>query len=77
MTTFSNNLIYLRQHRGLSQEALAKELKASRQSVGHWESGRQEPHLCYLVRLCEFFDVSIDEMVKKEIGRAITKNVVI
>ena len=36
---FGGNLQYLRQQRGMSQEALAEQLGVSRQSVSKWESG--------------------------------------
>ena len=37
--SLSENLQFLRQRRGITQEQLAEELDVSRQSVSKWESG--------------------------------------
>lgn len=37
--SLSENLQFLRQRRGVTQEQLAEELDVSRQSVSKWESG--------------------------------------
>lgn len=77
---FHTNLKILRESRGLSQEALADELgDTSRQTIGAWESGRFNPPICKLIKVAEFFDVTVDSLLKSEVvehthvGRYITK----
>lgn len=37
--SFAENLVYLRQHYGVTQEGLAEQLGVSRQTVSKWEAG--------------------------------------
>lgn len=37
--SFADNLVYLRQHYGITQEGLAEQLSVSRQTVSKWEAG--------------------------------------
>jgi transcriptional regulator with XRE-family HTH domain len=46
-----------RQAKGLSQQALARQIKVSSNSVSEWERGRSTPGLEPLRRLCEALDV--------------------
>lgn len=54
----------LRKSRGLSQEQLATELNVSRQSISKWELGESKPEIENLITLSEYFNVSIDELLK-------------
>lgn len=54
----------LRLARGLTQEALARTLFVSRQTISHWESGRTAPDAQSLVMLGALFGVSVDALVK-------------
>lgn len=51
---------------GYSQEALAKELGVSRQSVFKWEKGESIPDVSKIVLLSEILSVSIDELLSRE-----------
>ena len=46
----------------LSQEELAERLEVSRQSVSQWETGAALPELDNLIRMCNIFDVSLDQL---------------
>ncbi len=59
----SKNLKFLRKEKGIGQDALAKELNISVKTVSHWETGYSQPSIEQLIRLADFFDVSIDELV--------------
>ncbi|MEG0366635.1 MAG: helix-turn-helix transcriptional regulator [Coprobacillus sp.] len=61
-----DNLIQLRKQKGYSQEDLAYQLGVSRQSVSKWESGVSVPELDRLVEIADFYDVSLDELVRGE-----------
>ena len=52
----------LRTAKNLSQEELAERLEVSRQSVSKWENNTATPDLEKLVKLCDIFEVSLDEL---------------
>ncbi|MBM6786026.1 helix-turn-helix transcriptional regulator [Collinsella tanakaei] len=61
---FNERLIDLRRKRGLSQEQLGYELGVSRQTVSHWELGQSYPDFQRLVLLSDYYEMSLDELVK-------------
>lgn len=61
----------LREARGLSQAALAKELakiglKVKRETITQWENGTRDLKTEYTVKLAEFFNVSCDEILRNK-----------
>lgn len=60
MSAFSQRLTQLRKERGLSQVAFAKEVGVSSRAYQDYEYGKREPQLTTLVRMADFFDVSLD-----------------
>ena len=52
----------LRTAKNLSQEELAGLLEVSRQSVSKWETNAATPDLEKLIKLCDIFDVSLDDL---------------
>lgn len=62
---FAIKLQELRKQHGLSQEALAEILDVSRQSVSKWESGKIYPEIDKIIFLSEYFNISIDELLKE------------
>lgn len=52
----------LRQASGLSQEALAKALGVSRQTINAIETGRYDPSLLLAVHLARHFGHTVEEM---------------
>lgn len=61
---FHEKLMSLRKGRGLSQEELGMELQVSRQTISKWESGQSYPDFQRLVLLSDYFDMTLDELVK-------------
>lgn len=57
------NIYRLRTKKHMSQGDLADALNVSRQSVSKWENDSAVPELEKLVRMCDVFDVSMDELV--------------
>lgn len=57
-----NKVKQLRQHRKLTQEALAKELGISRQSLISIETGKYSPSLTLTFAIADFFDKNIEEI---------------
>ncbi len=60
MSIFSERLTALRKDRGLSQAAAAKEIKAAPRAYQNYEYGSAEPRLSTLVRIADFYGVSLD-----------------
>lgn len=69
---FSENLKSIRKEKGMSQEDLALMLHVSRQAVSLWENGEAYPEMEKLLILADLFEVSLDALVRGEVGR--TKN---
>lgn len=63
MMDLGTTITRLRTQRGLSQGDLAEALDVSRQSVSKWETNASVPDLDKLVKLSQFFNVSLDELV--------------
>ena len=61
---FNEKLLKLRKEKGLSQEELGMELQVSRQTISKWESAQSYPDFTRLVMLSDFFDMTLDELVK-------------
>ena len=53
----------LRVEKNLSQKALAEIIETNNSSVCDWECGRTEPSLDTVIKLCEFFDVTVDYLL--------------
>lgn len=61
---------------GLSQEALAAELKVAANTISRWETGTYRPSLEDLERLARFFGVSIMQFLPPESSQADNENLV-
>ena len=64
--TLGERIIKLRNSKGISQDTLAVALGVSRQSVSKWETDASVPELDKLIKLSEYFEVSLDELIKGE-----------
>ena len=61
---FNEKLQLLRKNKGMSQEALAEEFGVSRQAVSRWESGQVYPETEKIVAMSDFFNISLDDLIK-------------
>lgn len=69
--SFRDNLQSLRAQKNMTQEQLAMLLGVSRQSVTKWEAERSYPEMDKLLKLCDIFECSLDDLVKGDLtGRA-------
>ena len=59
----AENLIRLRKNQGLTQAELGEKLNYSDKSVSKWERGEGVPDLNVMMRLCEMYNVSLNELV--------------
>ena len=60
------NLKTLRQKARISQQALAKVIGVSQQSINQYENQGVEPDVSVLIRIANFFDTSIDYLVGRD-----------
>ncbi len=68
------NLKHLRQQKGISQKQLADMILVSQQSVNKYENQNVEPDIKTLVKMADFFGVSLDYLVgRTDIKEMITK----
>lgn len=62
----SENLQFLRNKKGMSQFLVASELNMSQQKYSYYETGQREPDIDTLLKLSEYFNVSLDELLKRK-----------
>ncbi|TYR80152.1 helix-turn-helix transcriptional regulator [Priestia megaterium] len=67
--TLGARIRFLRNQAGLSQKQLAIELNMSRTKVSKWESSIQDPSLQDLLSICDYFDVSLDQIMGRFLSR--------
>ena len=67
MSALSKRLVALRKARGLSQTAVANEIGIALRTYQYYERGEREPQLFTLIRLADFYQVSLDTLVGREV----------
>ena len=60
LSIFSERLLLLRNQKHLSQQAFSKEIKISARAYQYYEASEREPNLSVLIRMADFYGVSID-----------------
>jgi len=65
---FGSNIKLLRSRRGRSQEETAIALEVKRSSYSGYENGTAEPSFELLVRMSEYFKVSLDRLLKDDLN---------
>lgn len=63
MTDFSSRIIQLKTERKLLQKDIAASIGLSLRAYQYYEKGQKEPTLSTLLRLADYFDVSLDYLV--------------
>ena len=64
----SKNLKYLRQKNNLSQQAFSDALEIPRTTLGDYERGKTEPNIAMLIKISNFFDVKVDELINSDLS---------
>ena len=59
---------YLRKKRNLSQQELSSDFNIPRTTLGDYERGKTEPNLATLIKISEYFDTSIDHLIKSRLS---------
>ncbi|MEL6539717.1 MAG: helix-turn-helix transcriptional regulator [Bacteroidota bacterium] len=65
--SFGKNLRYLRNRRDITMEELGEEIGVSMSQIGAYETGRSFPKQAGLMRICEFFDVTPNDLLLKDL----------
>ena len=55
-----------RKSRGVTQKMLAADLDVLPTSVSGWELGEYAPSADIMIRLCDYFDITLDELFGRE-----------
>ena len=71
--SFRDNLQHLRATRNMTQEQLAMLLGVSRQSVTKWEAEKSYPEMDKLLKLCQIFECSLDDLVQGDLTARVTE----
>ena len=67
MNYFHKNLKFLLKEKNLTKIQLSKELNITRQAINDWTSNNVYPVYDNLIKLSEIFNVSIDDLLKKDL----------
>ena len=65
--SFRDNLQHLRASRNMTQEQLAMLLGVSRQSVTKWEAEKSYPEMDKLLKMCQIFGCTLDDLVQGDL----------
>ena len=66
-------LVKLLNEKGVTQYAMAKAAGVSKSSVTDWLKGRCKPSVCALVKLSQYFGVSIETFVNADTRKGASK----
>lgn len=72
--TFAECLQELREDRNISRKELAAFLNVSVSTLGMYEQGRREPNIDMLIKLADYFNVSLDFLVGRSADNEERKN---
>lgn len=67
MNKCGEQITYLREQHGLTQEELANKLGISRSALSHYEKNRREPEFKTLIDIADLFNVSIDSLFGRSV----------
>lgn len=56
----------IRKEKGYSQLKVAMDLSISREALSYYENGLRSPDIAMLLKFSDYFDVSIDYLIKGE-----------
>ena len=63
---FGEKLKDARQKAELTQEAVAKQIGVSRQSLSNWENDRTYPDLASVLKLSDLYELSLDDLLRED-----------
>jgi transcriptional regulator with XRE-family HTH domain len=67
MKLLANNLYFLRRSRQIQQAQIPAILGIPQSSWSNWENGKNNPDIDTLISISNFFEVSLDDLVKTDL----------
>lgn len=67
MKVFSKRLKELRLKKGLTQTELGEKVGVKQNTFTNWENGKREPNFENLIKLADFFEVSLDWLFGRKV----------
>ncbi|WP_064505397.1 helix-turn-helix domain-containing protein [Companilactobacillus ginsenosidimutans] len=73
---FGERLKQARKESGITQQQLSNKLNLSRQTISSWETGNSYPDIESLIQLSNYFDISLDVLIKDDtnVSDALSRN---
>lgn len=68
-SVLSRNIRYLRKHENYTQSEMSKLLLVTPKCISFYESGERRPSIEGLLNLSEFFGVTVDDLLKKDLEK--------
>ena len=68
MNFLSKNLQYLRKKKGFAQSDMPKYIDTTRSTWGNYESKASEPDISKLFEIAKLFNVTLDELILKDLS---------
>ena len=62
----ANKLKSYRERFEYTQSYIADQLKVSRVTISNWEKGRTTPDIYNLIKICDFYNISIEVILREE-----------
>ncbi len=62
--TIGQKLQLLREHRALTQDELSRLMHIARSAYANYELDRREPPLSFLIAIADFYDITLDCLVR-------------
>jgi len=74
MSNIGKNIVYLRKKNKWTQDDLASILKVKRSLIGSYEEERASPKLDLIYKMIELFDISMEDLVSKNLAETTVKD---
>ena len=74
MVKINENIRHLRKKKGWTQEKFSNKIGIKRSLVGAYEEGRSDPRLNNLLKMCEVFSISLDNILRKDVSKLREEN---
>ena len=68
MVKVNEYIRFLRKKKGWTQDKFSNKIGIKRSLVGAYEEGRSDPRLNNLLKMCEIFDISLDNILKNDVS---------
>jgi len=68
MSFFGINLKKIRKLKSISQKEMAEIISLKRAALGAYEEGRSEPKIDTIIKFANYFSISIDDLLKRELS---------